>query len=212
MNLKSVSNNKLKLLRKLNRKKYRYREQLFLIEGVRSVQQVLENGTVEVRELFFDESQNVWKQSYWENKSNKIQSSAINKTNFKEVSDTLNPQGIIAMCSMPAEIETNKLTKQGGIIIAADAIQDPGNMGTIIRTAAWFGVKGLLAGKGTVDLFHPKVARSSAGSIGMLPFKNVQLKTILPQFEKNGWQVVLLDASENRKLFFIVRKWIELFL
>jgi TrmH family RNA methyltransferase len=98
---------------------------------------------------------------------------------------------------MPAELPPEQMADQTGLVLATDAIQDPGNLGTIIRTASWFGVKGLLSGKGTVDLFHPKLVRSTAGATGTVPHVNVELKEALSIFEKKGWQIVLLDSSSE---------------
>lgn len=194
-----VSNRVLKLLRKLNQKKYRQREQLFLVEGARGVQQILENGSLEVQEFFFDEGQEYWLQQEWSPHIQKKDASIIDGETFAEVSDTDNPQGIMALCKMPQETESEELAEASGVILAADAIQDPGNLGTIIRTASWFGVTALLSGKGTVDLFHPKVVRSTAGATGTVPYVNGDLAEILPVFEKAGWQVVLLDAGAGSK-------------
>lgn len=193
--MKTVSNRQLTLLRKLNRKKYREQEQLFLLEGARAVEQVLENDMVGVEALFFDSSQRFWEEENWEKYSRQFQSATINEGHFREVSDTDNPQGILALCRMPGELETDELAGQEGIILAADRIQDPGNLGTMIRTAAWFGARGLLAGKGTVDLFHPKVVRSTAGATGSLGYKNAELETELPAFEARGWEVLILDGG-----------------
>lgn len=190
-----VSNRTLTLLRKLNQKKYRQREQLFLIEGARAVQQVLENGSLEVQELFFDEGQEYWLQEQWSTRIQRKDALIIDSKTFAEVSDTDNPQGVIALCRMPGEVEPEKLAGLEGVILATDAVQDPGNLGTLIRTAAWFGVNAFISGQGTVDLFHPKVARSTAGATGTIPFINGDLSETLPVFEQSGWQVVLLDAG-----------------
>lgn len=194
-----VSNRTLTLLRKLNQKKYRQREQLFLIEGARAVQQVLENGSLEVQELFFDEGQEYWLQQQWSARIQRKDALIIDSKTFAEVSDTDNPQGVIALCRMPEEADPGQLAQRSGLILATDAIQDPGNLGTIIRTAGWFGVQGLLSGKGTADLFHPKVVRSTAGATGTVSFLNGDLKEILPVFEEAGWQIVLLDAGAESK-------------
>lgn len=195
----SVSNSTLTLLRKLNQKKYRYREQLFLAEGSRTVEQIISNGKVAVKELLFDESQHYWQQHRWETMIKSMEASLVDGGDFAEVSDTDNPQGVMALCMMPPETDLQNLTRQPGIILAADAIQDPGNMGTIIRTASWFGVRGLLSGRGTVDLFHPKVVRSTAGATGSIPYTNVDLDETLNFLEEKGWETVLLDAGTDSK-------------
>src|SRR5699024_6161698 len=66
-----------------------------------------------------------------------------------------------------------------------------------IRTAAWFGISGLLAGKGSVDIFNPKVARSTAGATGAIPHHFAALPEVLPLFEQAGWNIVLLEAAEE---------------
>lgn len=197
--MQPISNAKLTLLRKLQQKKYREKEQQFLIEGERAVEQVIENGTLKLRGLFFDESQVTRKQQYWLDAANRFPSFLIEELPFHEITDTENPQGVLALCSMPAEAPLQDLVARKGLVMATDQIQDPGNLGTIIRTAAWFGVQALLSGKGTVDLFHPKVVRATAGATGSLAHRNVELGVVLPRFEEAGWQVLLLDGSKHSK-------------
>jgi TrmH family RNA methyltransferase len=188
--MRKASNNEIKLLRKLGRKKYREKEQRFVVEGERAVEQVLDNGFVEVETVFVVEGKAV---------SNQLSafSASIEADVFDEVADTDNTQGILALCKMPEEMIHSELAKQSGIIVATDAIQDPGNMGTILRTAAWFGAKALIAGKGSVDVFNPKVVRSTAGATGSIPILNVELEEIFGELEKSGWEVLLLDGGAD---------------
>lgn len=191
----TVSNRQLTLLRKLSQKKYREKEQLFLVEGGRAVRQVEENGSIQIKTLFFDRSQEYYKEKEWKKRAKKTGSAILDAEDFAEVSDTDTPQGIMGLCHMPKEASVDSMHESGGIIVALDAIQDPGNVGTIIRTASWFGVGGLLSGKGTVDLFHPKVVRSTAGATGSIPYRNGELLNLLPTFEEMGWQVLLLNKG-----------------
>lgn len=195
--MKEISNSRLTLLRKLNRKKYREQEQRFVIEGERAVEQIIQNGKIEISELFFDESQRYWEQPKWRNFAQQVPSSLINQGHFEEVSDTDTPQGVLALCRMPKEASIEELSEQKGILLATDGIQDPGNLGTMIRTAVWFGTAGLLSGKGTVDLFHPKVVRSTAGATGSLKYRNGELLDMLPDFESRGWKVMILEGGEQ---------------
>lgn len=187
-----ASNNQIKLLRKLSQKKYREREGLFLAEGERTVEQVVENGLVEVETVFVEERFKVE-----ENWFKGIEVCVLEDEILAEVADTDNPQGILAVCKMPDEIQPEKLANQSGVIVATDAIQDPGNMGTILRTAAWFGAKALIAGKGTVDVYHPKVVRSTAGATGSIPVLSGELEDILAGLESAGWKALLLDGGEE---------------
>lgn len=195
MELTPVSNNRLTLLRKLNSRKYRQKEQLFIVEGERAVAQVIKNGLVRVDSLYFDAKQELWNEPAWTPEAARFESFNVEQAIFGEITDTDNPQGILALCQIPSESTSQDLLKKEGIIVAADGIQDPGNMGTMIRTASWFGVQGILAGKGTVDLFHPKVVRGTAGATGSLPFINAELETVLPFFEQEGWRVILMDTG-----------------
>lgn len=193
--MKDISNSRLTLLRKLNRKKYREQERLFVIEGARAVEQIIRNGKVDIVELFFDESQKYWDQPEWEKSARHYPASSVDDGHFREISDTDSPQGVLALCRMPAETPVEELAEEPGILLATDRIQDPGNLGTMIRTAVWFGAFGLLSGKGTVDLFHPKVVRSTAGATGSLKHCNLELQNRLQVFESRGWQVLILDGG-----------------
>lgn len=86
-----------------------------------------------------------------------------------------------------------------------DAIQDPGNLGTIIRTAAWFGVSGIVFGEGCVDPFHPKVVRSTAGATGTVSFLKGNLEPLFRDLESSGWHVYLLDGSARAREIRTVR-------
>lgn len=191
----SASNRQSTLLRKLNKKKYRHQKQLFLAEGGRAIQQILANNSISVQALFFDDSQQLWMDEQWTKKAQQADTFVLDEALFAEVSDTDNPQGVLAICEMPKETTIAALQSPKGIILALDALQDPGNLGTIIRTASWFGVKGLLSGKGTVDLFNPKVVRATAGASGSVPHLNGDLSVLLKELEQEGWPVFMLDAG-----------------
>lgn len=193
----SASNRQLTLLRKLNQKKYRHEEHLFLVEGARAVRQVAENNIIEIKTLFFDKAQHYWSEPGWKQLISHTESALMNEEHFAEISDTDHPQGVLALCRIPEEQPVDKLNAEEGVIVALDAIQDPGNAGTIIRTASWFGAVGIFSGKGTVDLFHPKVVRSTAGATGTVPHLNGELPKLIPAFEDLGWSIVLLTKSEE---------------
>lgn len=199
MNLSAASNRQEKLLRKLNRKKYRYKEQLFVIEGARAVQQVIANNDVRIKSLFFDESQRYWHQERWQQSVSQLDAAILDQELFSAVSDTDTPQGVFALCHMPEEATVEQLATKSGLIVALDGLQDPGNLGTIIRTAGWFGIAGIILGKGTVDMFHPKVVRSTAGATGTIPFMNGELSEVFDMLEQQYWQFFLLDTGAGAK-------------
>lgn len=187
--MKEASKAQIKLLRKLSLRKYREKEQLFIVEGERAVEQVLENKILEVESIFTEESK---ADSYKPTTA----CFTLSKNMLYELSDTESPQGVIAVCKMPKPVSIEELQKtKSGVIVATDAIQDPGNLGTIIRTASWFGSLALLHGKGTVDVFNPKVVRSTVGATGVLPFVSGNLGDLLEDLESSGWNVLLLDGN-----------------
>lgn len=193
--IKHASNNQLKSWKKLLMGKYRKRNSQFLAEGVRCVEQILENGKIEVEELII--------QKGWDPDQLSIKTGLpifeLEASDFETVSDTDSPQGIVAVCKVPRESSLENLSKKSGVILATDAIQDPGNLGTIIRTACWFNVTGIIFGTGTVDSFHPKVVRSTAGATGVLPYLSGNLSDLLHSFEEEHWSTFLLDAGEGSK-------------
>ena len=190
--MRKASNNEIKLLRKLARKKYRVQEQRFVVEGERAVEQVVEHGLIETETVFVGERFKVQEVRF-----KGVEVCILEDEVFTEVADTDNPQGILAVCKIPGEIKVGKLAGETGIIVATDAIQDPGNMGTILRTAAWFGAKALVAGKGSVDVYHPKVVRSTAGATGSIPVLTGDLEELFNELENSGWQVMLLDGGDS---------------
>ncbi|MEX1268910.1 MAG: RNA methyltransferase [Balneolaceae bacterium] len=192
MKIKSASNNQIKNWKKLRMSKYRKKEKLFFAEGLRCVEQIIENGIVSVDELVIEEG---FRDDILKRISVPVYS--VPKNEFSELADTDSPQGILAVCREPEEADPNVMANKSGLIVAFDAIQDPGNLGTMIRTAAWFGAAGLIYGAGTVQPFHPKVVRSTAGATGAIPFMKGDHGPVLNRFEKQGWKVCLLDGSET---------------
>ncbi len=121
----------------------------------------------------------------------------LEAADFDDLSDTESNQGILAIGRQTPETPAEALFETGGPILALDGIQDPGNLGTIVRSATWFSAGGLLLGHGTVDLWHPKVVRSTAGATGAVAWCRGSLPDLLPQFEQHGWQVLLLNGGPD---------------
>jgi RNA methyltransferase, TrmH family len=193
MKIQPASKNQIKNWKKLQLGKHRKKDGLFIAEGIRCVNQIIENRVVEIESILTVEN------------SNEIDDLIIHqapifsltKSDFDSISDTETPQGITAVCKIPNETTINKISATSGLVVAFDAIQDPGNLGTMIRSASWFGVSGLLIGNGTVDPFHPKVVRSTAGATGTIPFIKGDLGKSFTVLEKSGYKTFLLDGSDK---------------
>ena len=181
----------ISLIRKLKHRKYRDKEHRFLIEGKRTVLQVLNNKILHVESIHINDNQ---LNEFDDIKGNLF---SLDSTIFDSLSNTETPQGIIAIGKIPEPVSLNKLVHSSGIIVATDALQDPGNMGTIIRSSAWYGASALLVGSGSVDIYNPKVIRSTAGATGVIPTLSCTLSETLPLFKLNGWDILLLDNNEG---------------
>jgi RNA methyltransferase, TrmH family len=188
-----ASSSQLTRLRKLQKRKYRREYGLFLAEGHRTVLQIIEQGVLYVEEVF------VTDQYLDEYGFSHISDSTYICTDreLRSVTDADSPQGIIAVCNIPEAAHMDHFMNRPGKIVAFDRIQDPGNLGTIIRTSAWFGIDLLLIGEGSADIWNPKVVRSTAGATGSLPYIECDLTTELERFAQMGWRPALLDGNSG---------------
>lgn len=158
---------------KLKAKKYRQEWQLFLVEGTRLCREALRSDW-EIEAAFLSESfaekafDNHWKRLFRERAQTYR---VLTDSNFRRLADTQNPQGILLVLRMkPMQSELNKLLREKKFLLILEDIQDPGNIGTILRSADWFGADLVIVSAGSVDLYNPKVVRSSMGSLFHLSF------------------------------------------
>ena len=183
----------------LKQKKYRDLEKKFIIEGTHLIEEVLTSGyynknldKVFIRNDYTDDA--ILKKL---SKAGVPVFSIESKT-FDKIADTVTPQGIFGIVKY---LETAPEASQGSLIIAFDEINDPGNLGTILRTAYWFGVKRAALSKNSVDIYNPKVIRSSqGGSFNILAETNLDLHTYLSSKQKDGWTVLLTDLSAEENI------------
>ena len=147
-----ISKNQVKLLTSLSQKKYRLKHKLFIAEGVKVVSELLKSS-FEVETLFCT---NDFNKDISDEKVVRI-----SEEDLKKISNLKTPNKVLGLFRIPHK----KLSENKGLIIALDAINDPGNLGTIIRTADWFGIKNIVLSEGSVDPYGPKVVRSTMGSI-----------------------------------------------
>lgn len=139
----SISNNEIKLIKSLSQKKFRDRERLFTVEGDKMVEEAVKSG--------FDIVYIYRKEEIGEEKMSRI-------------SLLSSPSPVLAVVRMPSLTEPLK-TAANGLYIGLDSIRDPGNLGTIIRIADWFGVKDIFATEDTVDVFNPKTVQATMGAV-----------------------------------------------
>ena len=162
----SISNNQLKIITSLLQKKYRQKHQLFIAEGVKVVNELL-NSSFKVDTLFALDD---FKTSIAEDKIIRI-----SEKDLQKISNLKSANKVLGLFKIPEE----SAVKNKGLIIALDAINDPGNLGTIIRLCDWFGVTELICSKDTVDCYNPKVVQASMGSLTRISIRYLDLETYL---------------------------------
>lgn len=149
-------------------KKYRDEWKLFAVEGTRLCQEALYSGwKIEAafcNESFFSsESHEIYAEKL---KKIGIPVTLLKENDFKQLADTEHPQGILLIISIPAGNNAEQLNFSGNkLILILDGVRDPGNMGTLIRSADWFGVSLVISSPDSVNYYNSKVVRASMGSI-----------------------------------------------
>lgn len=179
-----IGKSTIKLIKSLALKKYRSKEGLFLVEGDKLVSEIIRSQLV-IKELIitpkFSEKVNL--------SSDNIQKvSEVDASQLKKASLLQHPQNSIAICRMPAKKVLSN-TFGDSLSLYLDGIQDPGNLGTIIRICDWFGIKHIFASPDTVDLYNPKVIQASMGSFNRVTFIECDFKDLYTVAKENGTQL-----------------------
>ena len=166
-----ISKNQMKLIRSLELKKNRKREGLFVAEGPKVVGDLLQAG-YRARMLF--------------STTERPDAELITEEELHKISFLQHPQEVLAVFEIPA---SHQSTLTSRLSLALDGIQDPGNLGTIIRIADWFGISGVFASEDSVDLFNPKVVQSTMGAIFRVPFHYADLPALADRIRSRGGAV-----------------------
>lgn len=195
-----MTGNELKYFSKLRLKKYRDQENKFLIEGDHLVAEC-------VRSKFYSSNlTNIFIREDYSNESllDKIQIkrpdieiTSLSERQFNQLTETVNPQGIIGVVLKSAK-NSRTLNGESKLITALDNVNDPGNLGTIIRTCHWFGLDELIIGTESVEIFNPKVIRASQGSLFHFEIHdNIELTKELKLYFENGYKIILADLNSK---------------
>ena len=166
----SISKNQVKVITSLSQKKYRQKHKLFIAEGVKVVNELL-NSSFEIDSLFVVDDFTI------DISADKI--IRISEKDLQKISNLKTSNKVLGLFKIPDAIPLQK----SGITIALDAINDPGNLGTIIRLCDWFGVSQLVCSKDTVDCYNQKVVQASMGSLTRVSIIYTDLETYLKKNE-----------------------------
>lgn len=175
----NISKNQLKLITSLSQKKYRIKHQLFIAEGVKVVEEILDTN-YKVHLLFCTEDYTCAVE--------KKKVIVVSENELKKISKLKTPNKVFAIFEFPAASSL----KENGLILALDAINDPGNLGTIIRLCDWFGVTQLVCSLDTVDAFNPKVVQASMGSLTRV---SIIYRDLLPYIKATKLPVFIADME-----------------
>jgi len=182
-----------KIITSLAHKKYRDQNGLFLIEGPDIIEHCL-NHDYPLKELILDEN---LKQKHnfimVMARKKRIEVSFAQRGQIEKLSETVTTQGAIAL----AQIRRG-LGDDPGLSVYLDCVQDPGNVGAVMRCAAAAGFKTVIAGRGTADFFGPKVVRSSAGAFANVDCVDDAACTLLARLKARGHRVIITDCKRGK--------------
>lgn len=164
--MSTISHSEIKLVRSLASKKGRRESGLFLVEGEKMVSEALDSGMTVRR---------VWR------------SSEIGEETMAHISALTTPSPALAVVEIPKD--DSPILSDRGLYLALDDIRDPGNMGTILRIADWFGIDGVFASEGCVDLYNPKTVQATMGAIFRVKFRTTDLCGLCKSVISNGGSV-----------------------
>lgn len=180
----STQNEKIKNLRKLNNKKYRDENSLFLIEGEHLVLEAYKKGYL--KELLLEENTSL---------NIDVPTSYLTSNVMKFISELDNPSNIMGVCTKLVEQE-----ELGSKILMLDNVQDPGNLGTIIRSAVAFNIDTIILSDDTVDLYNSKVIRASQGMIFKINIVRKSLLEVIPNLKKQGYKIYTTNVKNGKSL------------
>ena len=190
----SGTNGQIKNLIKLQKSgKYRKEQQMFVVEGLRIFKEIPKEWLIKayVTEEFLQKQEELLKD---------VPLEVVAPNVLKEAADTKTPQGVIALVKMPNSSITSFLQKENPCFIVLENLQDPGNLGTLLRSAVAFGFDGVILGDGCVDVYNEKVIRSTQGAIFKIPIEFHSLKEYVPMLQANGVKVYGTSLENGQPL------------
>lgn len=174
-----IGKQKLKIIQSLKQAKFRKKLGLFSCEGNKSVAELLASN-VQVTDLLITEE---WQNRYPEFDHKLIEPMLITHQQMQQISNLSTPPGIFAVAQIPQN-QISPEDAKNHFILVLDGINDPGNLGTIIRTADWFGVGKIILSDNSVDIWNPKVVQATMGSVFRVSITESYLPDYLQELNK----------------------------
>jgi TrmH family RNA methyltransferase len=176
----AISSADIKFVRSLQQKKFRKEHGLFVTEGVKPVKELLDSG-LEVERVYATEALDFLPNDH-------IQ---ISEKELERISGLKNPNRVLALAKIP----TTQFSWEKPLILLLDGIRDPGNLGTIIRTAKWFGVTEIVCINNCVDAYDRKVVQSTMGALFHVSILHTETENILKQADECGYAICGTDMN-----------------
>ncbi|HEY6952956.1 MAG TPA: RNA methyltransferase [Bacteroidota bacterium] len=198
-----ISKSELKFLRSLSQKKVRDLERKFVVEGWRALKDALNSDfRISLVAMTHQYATDPDHQSFiGEIDARKIQRKELTEIEIGQVSETVHAQGVVAVVEQNNVSLDGALKRGPSLVVFADHIADPGNLGSIVRTCDWFGADALVLSEGCVDLYNDKVVRSTSGSIFHVPVvESADTGSVLLQFKSRGFRIIA-TAGEAKKSY-----------
>ena len=190
-----ISKTEIKMLRSLEKKKGRELYKLILVEGKRLIKQLIESEVV-FNKIWATEDFIYKNRDLIKLINSTIEINSISKQDLKKITSTHNPSGIIGVLKPPK----GDFKKMNNRIIMLDNIADPGNLGTILRTANWFGMNNILLSDECVDLHNPKVVRSAMGAHFKMNIISDKVDQCIQKLQSNNFQIIAADLNTNHSI------------
>lgn len=195
--IESNKNTVFKECKKLKERRGRNKAQKYLIEGIRLVEEAFKANSKVDFLLISQEGEERLKEYDSSIIPQDVKTYMLKNELFLELCETEKPQGVMAVVNM----EENKVLDSGSFYILCDKVQDPGNLGTIIRTAHAVGVDGIILTKGTVDIYNDKVIRSTMGSMFHVPICYDDDLILVKRLKENGFSILATSLEGERDFF-----------
>ena len=203
MNIISSKDNEIvKRIRKLKEKKYRDMENVYIVEGIKMLREAIESKTAIEQIIICDDcekSDGIPKDLMYE--MAKYDCVYVTSKIFKYISEVQSPQGVLTIVE---KNNSKPINYKEDIIIALDGLQDPGNLGTILRTLDSANLSQVIVSKTTVDAYNPKVVRSTMGAIFRINVIEVDnLKETLLEMKTHNYKVMCTDLKAKENIYSI---------
>lgn len=169
-----ISKSQISFVKSLHQKKFRKEYGLFIAEGLKLVTEFL-NSDYTIETIFFTANAS----PKLLNLSQNIKLQEVSNDDLSKISTLSTPQHVIAIIKIPKQTDLSNNSDNSTFSLALDGIQDPGNLGTIIRTADWFGLKNIICSTDTVEVYNPKVVQATMGSLSRMTIQYTDLDLFL---------------------------------